>query len=275
MSPRCRYFSALQNANRRTSQQRRKLSEKRRKDQPMFTNTYDLALEFVNDSTCVLAEQPKSASSWRRTKWRSMHMVCPYKCSVLGCQVGLRSGITGQLLSKAWTFVSDQPALHDIFDPLSMCNCPEDILPHETCQGANTKPTEVYPLPLCRAIVRMARKVAEDRIPGSSHRRQNCRLASHTRSWKKHNAESHWAKSQAAVAIRQECRAAALQARPKTQAAKRKLCKRLASSCRGGLSVAPQSAEKKLRDALIADFGKVRVYCRHCLGVYGKREESS
>ena len=70
MSPRCTYFSTLQNANRRTSQQRKTLSENRRKDQPMFTNTYDLALDFVNDSTCVLAEQPKSASSWRRTDWR-------------------------------------------------------------------------------------------------------------------------------------------------------------------------------------------------------------
>ena len=201
-------------------------------------------------------------------------MVCPYKCSVLGCQVGLRSDTTGQLISKTWTFVSDQPALHAIFDPLSRCTCPDDILPHEPCAGANTKPSEVYPLPLCRAIVRLARKVVEDRIPGRLYRTQSCRLASHRRSWKRHNAESHWAKTQAAVAIRHECRAAALRARPKTQAAKRKLCQRLVSSCRGGLSVAPHSADKNLRDALLADFGKVRVYFRHCLGVYGERKEN-
>ena len=264
LSPQCAAFSVAQNGNRRTPKQRNALKLKRKKDSAMFTNTCLLATELRRKAVTVVAEQPQRCHSWKRTDWKHMRELLPHSAYVLGCQVGLRTQ-SGELMSKVWTFRSDNPIVTNDLAKFSKCTCPSSVLPHGKC----TKVSELYPPTLCQQLVRSAMKIpaavnTEAPIPSGLLGK----FAASQLSWKRENASRTPVLSRSTQKL---CGLAGRKAQKRTKAVARKRCRKLSASCAGGLSVAPKLSDDVLRECLVKKFGKVRVYCRLCLRMYRQR----
>jgi hypothetical protein len=279
LSPPCIDYTSLQNANQRSPRQRGKLRRRRAVSKRIFSNTYDLALQQVGENRSAIGEQPPKACSWTRTKWKDIKKLLPQHVIVKGCQVGLRAPDTNRLMSKEWFFCTDSPDIAVALRRFSKCTCSRAVLPHETCEGKHrTETSQTYPLKLCRALIRGARKAALAGPSVTLSASQAAHLATKRSIWqqsgsakKKAQRRNHWSTQPHAAKVREKCRRASYAAIPRSTAPLRKLCRGLLPSCRGGKAMPPATVEAALRVRLQERYGKVCVFCKRCLASYKQR----
>ena len=166
VSPPCDPWTAFQNCNQRTEEQVQKLSARRRTSRKLLRNCRRLIeiqlqeLEgqcgFVptgpesSRSRHAGGEHPLHAQSWSVPDMRTMARLCGNRFTVHGCQHGMRSLVTGEILKKPWGWFSTHQGIRDILG--KVCNHGKGA--HVKIQGSTTAGTAIYPPLLCRRFAK-------------------------------------------------------------------------------------------------------------------------
>ncbi len=153
-SPPCTPFSSMQNANMKTEEQRRKLSQLRRRGVKVLENVAKFMKLCLSLDLDVSVERPVASSHLRFSEVFADLWTQLYERSVYGCMYGLRDHASGMLMEKHWKFA---------FSSLEMANhmqrkCSRDH-DHVKIEGNCTAPSAGYPRQLCDRFATMVLKV--------------------------------------------------------------------------------------------------------------------
>ena len=113
-----------------------------------FAEVAELAVKLGGE---VSFEWPAYCSGWVQKPLTDLiQKLGLFTARVDGCACGLRSS-KGIPIKKPWRFITSSERLAVSLDSLR-CPHPKGFV-HDACQGQETKPTERYPVPLCRTIL--------------------------------------------------------------------------------------------------------------------------
>ncbi len=165
-SPPCDPWTAFQNCNQRTEEQVQRLSARRRTSRKLLRNCRRLLeiqlqeLEgqcgFVPTETESRSvrhaggEHPLHAQSWSVPDMRTMARLCGNRFTVHGCQHGMRSLVTGEIVKKPWGWFSTHQGIREALG--RVCNHGKGV--HAKIQGSTTSGTAIYPPFLCRRFAK-------------------------------------------------------------------------------------------------------------------------
>ena len=148
-SPVCSPFCALQNANERTPEQRRRLQKKRVAARRMLINCLVCMQAVIAHGGHVVGEQPTSCGSWRDA-WEPL-LTHLHVIKLHGCAWGLRAPGSGLHLFKPWTLVTTRLDLAEALER----RCPGNHR-HQQIEGsALSQYSAGYPRAFCRRVAEL------------------------------------------------------------------------------------------------------------------------
>lgn len=176
-SPPCDPWTAFQNCNQRTEEQVRKLSERRRTSRKLLRNCrrlLEIQLQELEGQCGFVPTEPKSqrerhaggehplhAQSWSVPDMRTMARLCGNRFTVHGCQHGMRSLVTGEIVKKPWGWFSTHQGIRKALG--RVCNHGKGA--HAKIEGATTSGTAIYPPLLCRRFAKALMNDVVDLFP--------------------------------------------------------------------------------------------------------------
>ena len=151
LSPPCFPWTAFQNLNQKTEQQKLNLVHKRQMGRRLLKNMRTLAeIQMFELQGDISGEQPWTASSWNEKPWNHICKLAGGRFKVDGCAFGLKDVVSGKLMHKSWGFFSSHPGVKRRLG--KTCNhAPHD---HVRIEGRLTASSAVYPRKLCDAFAK-------------------------------------------------------------------------------------------------------------------------
>ena len=152
-SPECKYFSPMQNLQKKTARYMRRLNRNRRKSKRQVRNCVLVLVAVMAKGGIIYFEWPQRSQGWTigpiRMLWKLAKRLGQELRSVTinGCAYGMKNADRTRYLKKSWRILTNDVK----FGARVGRTCPGNHQ-HAVVQGRETRRSAFYPRPMCKAI---------------------------------------------------------------------------------------------------------------------------
>ena len=152
-SPECRYFSPLQNLQKKTQRYMRRLKRNRRKSKRQVRNCVLVLVAVMAKGGRIYFEWPQRSQGWGIGPLRMLRKLAKRmgqelrSVTIHGCAYGMKNEDRTKYLKKSWRILTNDAK----FEARIGRTCPRNHK-HAVVQGRETRQSAFYPRPMCKAI---------------------------------------------------------------------------------------------------------------------------